>query len=95
VDKQIAKQQMAGVRTLLVKWDAIGVADAVDCEDQYDCTIGPLLGHLCDGRDATFLHDRIGRERVEHFGIGPDPSADRALAEALMTWWHQPSGVGG
>lgn len=77
---------MAGVRALLMKWDAIGVADVVECQDEYDCMIGPLLGHIRNGADAVFLHDWIARERVNHFGLNPDFGADRKLADALVSW---------
>ena len=86
MDKREAKKQMADVRALLMEWDAIGVADAVECQDEYDCMIGPLLGHLRSGADAIFLRDWIARERVDHFGLTPDFGADRKLAHALVSW---------
>lgn len=84
VDKREAKSQMVDVRALLMEWDPIGVADG--SEDEYDCLIGPLLSHLRDGADAVFLRDWIARERVNHFGLSPDLGADRALADALVSW---------
>ncbi|WP_210115496.1 hypothetical protein [Mycobacterium sp. DL99] len=86
VDNREPEKQMAGVRALLMEWDAIGVADAVECQDEYDCMIGPLLGHIRSGADAVFLHGWIARERVDHFGLNPDFGADRKLAEALVSW---------
>ncbi len=77
---------MAEVRRLLLAWDAIGVADEVECQDEYDCMIGPLLDHLRDGAGAGFLHGWIARERVEHFGLDADPGRDRVLADALVAW---------
>ena len=89
VDKRTAKRQMADVRALLMEWDAIGVADAFECEDEYDCMIGPLLGHLRDGSDAVFIRDWIARERVDHFGLNQNIGADRALADKLVAWWAE------
>ena len=80
-------EQARAVRTLLLDWDAIGVADVPEAADEYDCLIEPLLGHLQGGADAVFLRDWIARERVDHFGLTPDMGADRALADALVAWW--------
>lgn len=89
VDRRTVNRQMADVRALLMDWDALGVADAVECEDEYDCMIGPLLGHLRDGSDAAFIRDWIARERVDHFALDPDNGADGALAEKLLAWWAE------
>lgn len=87
VEARETEERSAIVRTLLLEWDAIGVADVEECQDEYDCMIGPLLGHLRRGADAVFLRDWIARERVDHFGLDPDGYADRALADALLAWW--------
>jgi len=89
VDTQEARHQVADVRALLLEWDAIGVADDVECRDEYDCLIGPLLSRLRGGADAAFLRDWITRERIDHFGLSPDHGADRALADALVVWWRR------
>lgn len=80
---------MSEVRGLLLEWDAIGVADEFECEDEYDCMIGPLLGHLRDGSDAVFIRDWIARERVDHFGLPLDGGADLVLADKLVAWWSE------
>lgn len=79
-------KDVAEVRALLMAWDAIGVADEGACQDEYDCMIGPLLGHLREGADTVFLRDWIVRERTTHFGLSPDAGADRRLADALIAW---------
>ncbi|QWF24381.1 hypothetical protein KM427_12175 [Nocardioides sp. LMS-CY] len=76
------------MRALLMEWDAIGIAETAECQDEYDCMIGPLLSHLRGGADAVLLGTWIARERADHFGLEPDGSADRALADALLTWWR-------
>ncbi|KAA1423366.1 hypothetical protein FE697_007065 [Mumia zhuanghuii] len=86
MDKRQVKRQVMDVRMLLREWDALDVAGATEHHDEYDCMIGPLLCHLRDGADATFLRGWIARERVDHFGLSPDDSADRALADALVAF---------
>lgn len=75
------------VQRLLLRWDAFSVADVNEVLDEYDCMISPLLDHLSDGADATFLRQWIGRARRQHFGLNPSPGADRELADALVAWW--------
>lgn len=89
VGEQDGKALMREVRALLMEWDAIGVADAPEAADEYDCMIGPLVRHLRDGADAVVLRDRIARERVDHVGLSTDLDADRALADALLHWWNE------
>jgi hypothetical protein len=79
---------MRDVRALLMEWDAIGIADWPEAADEYDRMMSPLIGHLRNGADAAFLRDWIARERIDHFGLGPDNGADRALADALLRWWQ-------
>lgn len=95
VSERDGKEQMREVRALLMKWDAIGVADAPEAADEYDCMIGPLVRHLRDGADAALLRDWIARERVDHFGLSVDMGADRALADALLRWWHDRTTIDG
>lgn len=87
VIKRDGKQQMSEVRSLLMEWDLLGVADVPWCADEYDCMIGPLLRHLHDGGDAATLHDWITREVVDHFGLTPNAGANKELAETLVSWW--------
>jgi hypothetical protein len=89
MDEREAVRLAADVRSLLTQWDAIGIADAVAAQGEYDCMIDPLLSSLRRGADAPALRNWIGRERVEHFGLSPDDDADHALADALVTWWQQ------
>ena len=93
------KQVMRDVRALLMEWDALGVAGEPEAADEYDCLIGPLVGHLRGGADAGLLRGWIARERASHFGLGADAGADGALADALLAWWrsrddHAPGAAG-
>jgi hypothetical protein len=75
------------LRPLLLTWDAIGVADLPEADDEYDCLVGPLLAFLGRGDDASALRAWLAHERAEHFGLGRDDAADRALARALVDWY--------
>jgi hypothetical protein len=88
VDKRAGKHLMRDVRALLMDWDALGVAGDPEAADEYDWMIGPLVGHLQRGADAAFLGEWIARECSDHLGIDRHTGADRALAEALVAWWH-------
>lgn len=88
VDGRDGERVMRDVRALLMEWDALGVADEPAAADEYDCLIGPVVGHLRAGADAASLRDWIARERASHFGLGADAGADRALADALLSWWR-------
>lgn len=92
VDERDGEEQMREVRALLLEWDPIGVADQPEAADEYDCMIGPLVGHARNGDDVVVVLDRIARERIDHFGLDADLIADRALAEALLHWWRSRSG---
>jgi hypothetical protein len=81
------RESQRQVRSLLLAWDPIGVADVAAAADEYDCMISPLLHRLFDGVDADSLAAWISHERVEHFGLGPDDVHDQQLADALTTWW--------
>lgn len=83
-----ADQDRAEVRAHLMRWDAIGVADAPGCQDEYDCLLAPLLVLLRNGAGAVSLQEWIALGRRDHFGLTPDQTADRALAEALVSWWE-------
>ena len=76
------------VRRLLMERDPIGVSGIPEAADEYDCMISPLLHRLFDGADIRSLADWIGHERSSHFGLGPDDTRDRQLAERLTAWWE-------
>jgi hypothetical protein len=71
-----------------MEWDPIGVSGIPEAADEYDCMISPLLHRLFDGADSRSLADWIGHERSSHFGLGPDDTRDRQLAERLTAWWE-------
>jgi hypothetical protein len=82
----------AELRSLLAKWDPIGVNPGLDWpEDEYDCLIPGLYARLQGGqRDEeilAFLRERL----VNYFGLEPVPERDRAFAGELVRWWKMRS----
>jgi hypothetical protein len=76
------------LRTRLLAWDPIGVADAPEAQDEYDCLIGPVLRKLHDGDGVTDLATWISEEQRNHFGMTPNVEADIVLATDLTKWWR-------
>lgn len=72
---------------MLMAWDPIGVADAVEAADEYDCMISPLMHQLFEGASTTALSSWIAAERTDHFDAGEDPERDAELAQQLVNWW--------
>jgi hypothetical protein len=72
-----------------MEWDPIGVSGIPGAADEDDCMISPLLHRLSEGADTRSLADWISRERSSHFGLGPDDTRDRQLAEWLTSWWER------
>ena len=70
-----------------MRWDPIGVGDAVEAADEYDCMISPAMHKLYDGASVESLVEWIAEER-DHFGLGADPADDHVLAENLLAWWR-------
>jgi hypothetical protein len=70
-----------------MRWDPIGVGDAVEAADEYDCMISPAMHKLYDGASVDSLVEWIAEQR-DHFGLGPDRADDHALAENLLAWWR-------
>jgi hypothetical protein len=79
---------VAQLRTRLLAWDPIGVADAPEAQDEYDCIIGPLLRKLHDGERVADLAGWISEEQRSHFGMTPNVEADVALATDLTEGWE-------
>ena len=75
------------VRAVLMRWDPIGVGDAVEAADEYDCMISPAMHKLYDGASVDSLAEWIAEQR-DHFGLDPDAADDHALAEELLDWWR-------
>jgi hypothetical protein len=81
------RESQRQLRGLLMRWDPIGVGDAVEAADEYDCMISPAMHKLYDGASDDSLVEWIAEQR-DHFGLSPNPADDRGLAERLRAWWR-------
>src|SRR6266542_2521101 len=76
------------LRTRLLAWDPVGVRDAPEAHDEYDCLISPLMHKLHDGVAETAIGDWLIRELTDHFGMSADDERERSLVAALVSWWR-------
>ena len=74
------------LRTLLLRWDPIGVGEAPEAQDEYDGYVGPLLHILHDGQPVEAVSEYLVNV-VEGMGINPRPDVERHFAEILIAWW--------
>ena len=77
------------LRRRLLAWDPIGVSDAPEAQDEYDCLISPIMHRLHDGATTSELSEWLIEEINDHFGMKPDKKRERALATDLAQWWSR------
>ena len=77
------------LRSRLLAWDPIGVADAPEAQDEYDCMISPLMHRLSDGVSETEIGDWLIEELRDHFGMSAVEARERELAAQLKQWWRE------
>lgn len=77
------------LRTRLLAWDPIGVADAPEAQDEYDCMISPLIHQLHGGATPSQIAGWLSRELDDHFGLRRQPEREVGLASELVTWWQE------
>jgi hypothetical protein len=77
------------LRSRLLAWDPIGVAEFPEAQDEYDCLISPLMHRLSDDASAAEVGDWLIEEMREHFGLTPDEHRERVLADELKQWWSE------
>lgn len=81
------------MRTHLLGWDPIGVADAPQAQDEYDNYISPLLHMLHRGESvdaiAAWLTDLV----EVHIGVRSHPVRERGFAQTLIDWWASATAV--
>lgn len=68
------------------RWDPIGVAGIPQARDEYESYVPQvfqLLKGTVDGRDVADYLNWLGSE---HIGMGPSPSRDAEVVEALLRW---------
>ena len=77
------------LRSRLLAWDPIGVADAQEAQDEYDCMISPLMNRLSDGSSEAAIGNWLIEELRDHFGMSADEARERELAADLKQWWRE------
>jgi hypothetical protein len=75
------------LRERLLRWDPIGVSDAPEAQDEYDCLLSPLMHKLHDRQSAEAIEHWLGSELQDHFGLPTSPPREKALASELILWW--------
>jgi hypothetical protein len=88
-NKRRTRESRMQVRSLLLGWDPLGVADSPNAIDEYDCMISPLLHLLSEGANKDAIERWIGHELVNHFGMGVDGTPEAKLAADLVSWWKR------
>ena len=82
------------LRSRLLSWDPIGVAENPHAQDEYDCLISPLMHQLHDGASEDQITEWLINELTGHFGMSAQPDRERALAGELTTWWQDRTAAG-
>lgn len=77
------------LRRRLLAWDPLGVSNAPEPQDEYDCLIAPLMRRLHDGFTSPEIANWLVQELSDHFGLRPDQKRERALATELAEWWSR------
>jgi len=77
------------LRQRLLAWDPIGIADAPEAQDEYDCMLSPLMHQLHDGASEDQVQQWLVHELESHFGLTPVPRREEALASELTAWWRE------
>ena len=85
-DRTLESQRQ--LRNLLLEWDPIGIANAPEAADEYDCMISPLMHQLHDGEKRREIQNWIVNQVEEHFGMRSDSGRESQLATDLIKWWN-------
>jgi hypothetical protein len=88
-NKERTRLLQGELRERLLRWDPIGVAEAPEAQDEYDCLISPLMHMLHDGTSDRRIGKWLLNEMNEHFGLRPDRNRERELARELVHWWQE------
>lgn len=77
------------LRRMLLRWDPIGISDAPEAADEYDCMISPLLHQLHRGTTPAVVSGWLAAELEEHFGMYADPEREDKFAAEVVRWWNE------
>ena len=85
------------VRAFLREWDAIGVYQPTESEDddwppdEYDSYIPNILSLLRSGHDADRIASHLELARTQEMGLPAHPSRDLEFARRIELWWRSQS----
>jgi hypothetical protein len=71
---------------LWAAWDPIGGVP----RDEYETYAPQIASQLRRGATIDEIAALLGQIRTETIGLGPDPAADRAVAEKIRDWYEHP-----
>ena len=80
------------LRTRLLAWDPVGIADAPEAQDEYDGMIGPLMRQLHAGASQIDVARWLTRKLEQDFGLPSQQEREARLATELITWWRESTG---
>ena len=71
IDKQESRRVRVEIRPVLLDvWDPIGVRNAPNAQDEYDCCLYPVFRLLTTGATDEQIADWLFRQADEHMGLG-------------------------
>ena len=88
-DRRWARETQASLRTLLNRWDPLGVVGAQGDGgpfDEYDCIVGPLISLLLGGAGGQEVDAYLAAELEDHFGLGPR-RVPADVVDQIVAWW--------
>lgn len=83
--KQQNREQVQGLRKLLLDWNPIGFGVP---SDEYDCLVFPILSQLRNGASAEDIDRYLRAELVRHFGL-PETLVQVDTAQIIFDWYSQ------
>ncbi|MHB8540007.1 MAG: hypothetical protein ACYDCD_03565 [Candidatus Acidiferrales bacterium] len=71
IDKQDSRRIRVEIRHVLLDvWDPIGVRNAPNAQDEYDCCLYPIFRLLTSGASDEQIAEWLWRQADEHMGLG-------------------------
>jgi hypothetical protein len=71
IDKQESRRIRVEIRHVLLDvWDPIGVRNAPNAQDEYDCCLYPVFRLLTTGASDDQIAEWLQKQAGEHMGLG-------------------------
>lgn len=84
IDKYESRRIRTEIRRVLLNvWDAIGIGDQANAQDEYDCCLGTIYHLLTDGASNEKIRDYLWTQATEHMGWNVRKEAMTPTVEAL------------